>query len=228
MSKVSSVDYPSYTGSSISIGDSNAQTKLLNGILSTNYNMSDNEADIYNYALSTLANILPQLNTFSTDTQSSIQSQLDAYKNQGVDAINQTYTPIISDLKNDIASRFGNLDNSIFNEDINDIESKRSDAVSAFAQDVLAKQSELQNDELNRRYALAQFLSGMSDNIYSNALSTINTALGGSSNVNNYNNNLYNALSKQYLSNNSSNSNLSSALSNALGLSNTSSLFSFL
>lgn len=228
MSKVSNIDYPSYTGSSVSIGDSKATASLLNGVLSTNYNMSDNEAQIYNYALSTLANILPQLNTFSTDTQSSIQSQLDAYKNQGVDAINQTYTPMIRDLKNDIASRFGNLDNSIFSENLDNIESKRSDAVSAFAQDVLSKQSNLENDELDRRYALAQFLSGMSNNIYDNALSTINTALGGSSSVNNYNNNLYNALYKQYLTSSSSNSSLSSALSNALGLSNTSSLLSFL
>lgn len=228
MSKVSNIDYPSYTGSSVAIGDSKATADLLNGVLTTKYNMSDNEAAIYNYALGALANILPQLNTFSTDTQSSIQSQVDAYKNQGMDAINQTYTPVINDLKNDIASRFGNLDNSIFNENLDDIESKRSNAVSAFAQDVLAKQSELTNDELDRRYALASFLSGMSDNIYSNALNAISTALGGTSSINNYNNNLYNALSKQYLTNNSSNNALTSALSNALGLNNSSSFLSFL
>lgn len=228
MSKVSNIDYPSYTGSSVSIGDSKATANLLNGVLSTNYNMSDNEAAIYNYALGTLANILPQLNTFSTDTQNSIQSQLDAYKNQGVDAINQTYTPIITNLKNDIASRFGNLDNSIFSENLDNIESKRSDAISAFAQDVLSKQSELENNELDKRYALASFLSGISDDIYSNALNAVSTALGGSSSVNNYNNNLYNALYKQYLTSNNSNSALSSSLANALGLNTNSSLLSFL
>lgn len=228
MSKVSNIDYPAYTGSSLSIGDSKATANLLNGVISTNYNMSENEANIYNYALSTLANILPQLNTFSPDTQNSIQSQVNAYKDQGIDAINQTYTPVINDLKNDIASRFGNLDNSIFDEKLNNIESKRSDAISAFAQDILAKQSELENDELNRRYSLAQFLSGMSDNIYSNALNAINTALGGSSSVNTYNNNLYNALYKQYLTNNSSNNALSNALSNALGANTISSPLSFL
>lgn len=228
MSKVSNIDYPAYTGSSVSIGGSKAKTNLLNGVVSMDYDMSENQANIYNYALSALANILPQLNTFSTDTQNSIQSQVDAYKNKGVDMINKTYTPVINDLKNDIASRFGNLDNSIFNENLNKIESKRSDAVSSFAQDVLAKQSTLENDELNRRYALAQFLSGVSDDLYNNALNTLSTAMGGSSSVNNYNNNLYNAIYKQYLTNNSSNNAMSNALAGALGLGTASSLFSFL
>ncbi len=231
MSKVSSVEYPTYSGSSVSIGGSKATTGLSNGVLTSNYQMSDNEQAIYDYAMKTLLESLPTVNTLSPETQQSLQSQLNAYTNKGIDSINQIYTPMISDLQNDVASRFGNLDNSIFTDNLNQIESNRSDAISSFAQDILAKQSELEDAQLNRQYSFIDLLTGVSDNIYSNALNAISTALGSSSNANSYNSNLYNALYKQYLSNNTSGSQLASSLGNALGLtsgSGASSILSFL
>lgn len=226
MSKVSSADYPKYSSSSVSIGNSKASTGVNNGVLASDYNMSDDEANIYNYALHTLANILPQLNTFDTDTMSSIQSQVNAYKDSGLQSINKIYNPMITNLENDISSRFGNLDNSIFKDNLNDIESERSNAISSFAQNVLAKQSELESDELTKRYALAEFLNGIANNTFDKALRAINTALGSSANANNYNNDLYNALNA--LKNTNSNSiNPNSLISSLLGLTGnpTSSLF---
>ncbi|MFA7658620.1 MAG: hypothetical protein WCY19_04240 [Candidatus Gastranaerophilaceae bacterium] len=227
MSKVSSTDYPSYSSSSVSIGDSSAKTGVTNGVLSSSYDMSGNEGAIYDYALSTLASILPKLNTFDTDTLSSIQSEVNAYKNQGLDTINETYNPMITNLENDIASRFGNLDNSIFKDDLSDIESERADAVSSFAQNVLAKQSELKSDELTKRYALVELLNGLANDTYSNALNTISTALGSSASANSYNSGLYKALS-DIAGTNSSASTTSSLLSNLLGLSGNSSYSSLL
>ena len=125
-------------------------------------------------------------------------------------------------------SRFGNLDNSIFTDNLSDIESERSDAVSSFAQNVLAKQSGLESDELTKRYALVNLLSGLSDDIYDNALSLISTALSGSSSLNSYNNALYDALSAIESTNSSSSNSTSSLLSNLLGNSNSSSLLSLL
>lgn len=229
MSKVSSADYPTYSSSAVSIGDSKATTGVANNVLTSNYQMSDSEGAIYNYALSTLASILPGINTFDTNTQSSIQSAVDAYKNTGIDDINEIYNPMITSLENDIASRFGNLDNSIFTDNLDEIETKRSDAVSSFAQDILAKQSELESDELTKRYALVNLLSGLADNTYSNALKAISTALGSSNSANSYNSNVYNALSDIASTNSSSNS-ASSILSSILGLNgnSTSSLSSLL
>lgn len=227
MSKVSA-NYPAYSSSAVSVGDSAANTGVLNGVLTSSYKMSDNEKAIYDYALSAIANILPKINTFSPDTLGSIQSSVEAYKNKGIDAINSTYSPMISNLENDIASRFGNLDNSIFSDDLNSIESKRSDAVSAFAQDVLAKQSQLQSDELEKRYSLVELLSGLANNTFDNALNAISTSLGSSSSANNYNNDVYQALSDMSkTSSNSNTGNLSSLLASALGL-NPSSLLTFL
>lgn len=217
MSKVSSVDYPTYTGGQISINNTPvATTSLANGVLNSNYNMNNNEKAIYDYAQSTLANILPQVNTFSPDTLNALQSQLNAYKANGENTINSIYTPMIKSMENDIASRFGNFDNSIFMDNLNSIESKRSNAISSFAQDVLAKQSELENNELNNRYNYINLLNGLQDQTFGNALSAINTALGSSSNANSYSSNLYNALYKQYLQGQNGSNNISSYLSNAL------------
>lgn len=219
MSKVTSANYPSYSNGSASVGDSTAKTGVTNGNLSSSYNMSGDQADIYNYALSTLASILPQLNTFDPNTESSIQSQVNAYKNSGIEDINQTYNPMITSLENDISSRFGNLDNSMFGDNLSKIESERSKAVSSFAQDVLSKQSSLESDELTKRYALVNLLSGLADDTYNNALKTISTALGSSSSANNYNNDLYNALASMEKTNSNSSNNTSSLLSSLLGLS---------
>ncbi len=221
MSKVSSIEYPSFTGGQISVnGQPIASTALSNGVINSNYNMTDTENYIYNYAQNALASILPQLNIFSPDTQSSLQSQIDAYTNQGVNTINSIYNPMIKTLQNDIASRFGNFDNSIFMDNLKSIESKRSDAVSSFAQDIMAKRNKLVNNELSNRYTYADFLNQIQNQTVNNILSYINSALGSSSSANSYNNNLYNALYKQALANQNSTpslNNLNTYLTNNLG-----------
>lgn len=225
MSKVSSANYPSYSSSDISLGGSSASTGVKNGILTSDYNMSGDESDIYNYALSTLANILPQLNTFDPQTTNSIQSSVDAYKSSGLNTINQAYNSSLKNIENDAVSRFGNLDNSAFVDNLNNIESERGKAVSSFAQDVLSKQSQLKSDELTKRYALAEFLNGIANNTYDNALKAISTSLGSSTNANNYNNDLYNAISAlKSTSTNSNSLDLNNLLSNLMG--NTSSSIS--
>ena len=215
MSKVSSADYPSYVGGQVSINNQpKATSGFANGAINSNYNMTDSEKAIYDYAQNTLASILPNVNTFSPDTLNALQSQLNAYKSNGENTINSIYTPMIKSMENDVASRFGNFDNSIFMDNLNNIESKRSNAVSAFAQDVLAKQSELEGNELNNRYNFINLLNGLQNQTYDNALSAINTALGSTSNANTYNSNLYNALYKQSLQNQNGTNNLNSTLSN--------------
>lgn len=233
MSKVSS-NYPNYSSSQLSLGGSSASTGVTNGVLNSDYQMSESEAAIYNYALSTLASILPNLNTFDTDTRSSIKSEVDNYQNSGVQTINDLYASSLLNLENDAASRFGNLDNSVFKDELNSLEAERSNAVSSFAQDVLSKQSSLESDELTKRYALVELLSGLSNGIYSNALGAITTALSGSSSANSYNSRVYDALSAIESTNSSSSgsSSIANLLSGLLGGSEStaglSSLLSFL
>lgn len=217
MSKISS-NYPAYSSSEVNFGNSKATTGVKNGVLTADYNMSGDESGIYNYALSTIANLLPQLNTFDSNTQNSIQSQVNAYKDSAMAGINDIYNPLITKLENDITSRFGNLDNSLFTNNLNSIESERAKAISSFAQDILAKQSSLESDELTKRYALVEFLNGIANNTYDNALKAISAALGGSASQNNYNNDLYNAISAIQKTNSSSNNSSSPLLSILLGL----------
>ena len=80
---------------------------------------------------------------------------------------------MIDNLKSDIAARFGNFDNSVFLNNLNKIESKRSDSISSLAQDILAKKDELVNNELSNRYTYLSFLQDIQNQTNSNILNYI-------------------------------------------------------
>ncbi len=161
----------SYTNGNFSInGQTKASTYKKGDTVYTNYNMSDAEKKIFDYAQNSFLESLPQINVFSDDTKAQLRNQMNAYKNQGIENIESIYTPMINNLKNDVASRFGNYDNSTFLNGLKDIENSRSDAISSFAQDMILKQNDLINDELSRRYNYLDFLNGIQNQTYSNAL----------------------------------------------------------
>ncbi len=208
--------YPSYSTGTIKVnGQTKATTYKKGNNVITNYKMSDAEKQAYNYAQNSFADALPYVNVFDEDTQKNLQSQLDAYTLQGQKIINNVYTPMLNDLKTDIASRFGNLDNSVFMDNLNSIEQNRADAVNNLAQDVTAKRSELINDELSQRYTYLNFLQDIQNQTNSNILSFASSSQANSSSGNSYN-------AQAYSANKSSNglgaySNLTSGLLSSMG-----------
>ena len=113
------------------------------------------------------------VNVFSDDTIKSLNDQVNAYLNQGLNIVNNTYTPMIREMQNDIARRFGNTNNSMFMDNLNDIEAKRADAMSDLAENVMAKRNELINNELSNRYDYLNFLNDYPNQVYSNMLQTL-------------------------------------------------------
>jgi len=209
MGKTSS---PSYSNGYVNVNGSNVASNYRSGNnIYSSYNMSDAEKQIYDYAQNSFLSNLPNVNVFSEDTINQLQNQLGAYTNQGLKLINNTYTPMLNNMKTDIASRFGNFDNSVFMDNLNKIESNRSDSMSAFAQDIMAKQNELYNDELSRRYDYMNFLLGTQNNIDSNILNYLGLA-SQNSNMGN----TYNTTSSKYNSGGFSSNNLFSNLSQSL------------
>lgn len=189
--------YPAYTTGTINVnGQTKAQTSKHGNNVVTNYNMSDTEKQAYDYAQKTFANSLPSVNIFDEDTQKSLQAQLNAYTKQGQKMVDNIYTPMLDNLKNDIASRFGNFDNSVFMDGLKNIEANRADAINNLAQDITAKRSELINDELAQRYAYLNFLQDIQSQANSNILSFVNNSQDNSSSGNSYNAQAYNANQK--------------------------------
>jgi len=72
---------------------------------------------------------------------------LEAMKNKGIQEINDTYLPMIEDLKNDIVSRFGTLNTSTFLDNLNDIEKHRSNAISDLETNLLLESSNMDKAE---------------------------------------------------------------------------------
>ena len=110
-------------------GDEIANVKHSKKGISTNYNLSDDEKNLLDYTNKNLLSGLENINVFSDDLQKEIQSQVDAYRKKGLRTLNETYTPMFRELKADIASRFGNLDNSVFLDNLNEIEKNRTNAL---------------------------------------------------------------------------------------------------
>lgn len=176
-----------------------------NGQIYSNYTMSPWEQMAYEYSQKEFANNLPNVNVFSKETLKNLSDEIDAYKAQGIKQINDIYSPMLKNLQNDVASRFGNLDNSIFLDKLNNIEDKRADSVNALSQDISAKSQELTQNELMNRYNYLNFLNNYQNQFLQNATGMMNATQGG------LNSNL------AFMKNNSTNNgNLQSQMSNAI------------
>ncbi len=192
--------YPSYSSGTINVNGSTKATtyKKKNNVI-TDYNMSDDEKRAYDYAQKSFADSLASVNVFDENTKQNLQSQLDAYTLNGQKIINNIYEPMLDDLKTDIASRFGNFDNSVFMDNLNSIEANRAESINNLAQDVLAKQDELISNELAQRYTYLGFLQDIQNQMNSNILNYTSASQANSSSGNSYN-------AQAYAANNSSSS----------------------
>lgn len=182
MGKTSSTPVQKYSNGIVSInGEQKASQNKIGDTVYSNYNMSDAEKQIYDFSQNSFLENLPNINVFSEATQKNLQNQLDAYTQSGLNAIQSYYTPMLSNLKTDIASRFGNFDNSVFLDKLNSLEANRAGAMNSFAQDILAKRNELINDELSNRYNYLNFLNGIQNQYNTNALNYLQQAGDASS-----------------------------------------------
>jgi len=193
--------------SSITVNGQNksSASSTKNGVKSS-YNMDPYEQAAYNFAQKSFYENMPNVNVFSDETVKNLNNQVNAYLNQGINTIQNTYTPVIREMQNDIARRFGNVNNSIFMDNLNDIESKRAGAISDLAQNVEAKRNELVNNELANRYDYLNFLNGYQNQVYNNMLSMLGL-----------NNNMLNTSNSHLNKNTASNNNSSNGLFNTLG-----------
>ena len=122
--------YPSYSGGAVNIYGNNVASTSKNGnTINSNFYMDKTQEDIYNSIQDNMAGVLKDLFTISDPQRTEWQNQLSAIKNIGMDNINSIYTPLQNSLKNDIASRFGNLDNSVFLDKLNAITDNKSRAI---------------------------------------------------------------------------------------------------
>lgn len=168
------------TSSNISInGQTVANAKNKNGTVSANYNMNADESALLDYTRKNLLSGLENVNVFSPEVRRDIKNQLNAYTKQGIKTINENYKPMIRDLQADIAKRFGNFDNSVFMDNLKSLENSRADALETLTENILAKQADLFQQELDSRYKYINQLSSVNKDIYSNIYSMLNSALSG-------------------------------------------------
>ena len=192
--------YPAYTTGNIVVNGNTVATttKNKNGV-SSSYNMSDTEKDIYNSIQKGLSTSLSNLFEISDEKQKQWNSELDAYKRKGLQQLDSIYTPMETNLKNDIASRFGNFDNSVFMDNLSKITNNKAQAVADFNDDLLSKESELYSSEIANRINYITLLSNLNSIMNNNILNYASAAIGNSESGNNYNHQSYTASNQNAL-----------------------------
>ena len=205
-SKASSVMPNLYSSSTLNLnGQTKATTRQVGSHVFSDYNMNPYEKALYDYSQKTLSEIAPNVNVFSPELLKNMQTQLDTYQKQGQRTINEMYMPMLNNLKNDMASRFGNIDNSMFLDKLSGIENARSNAIAQLAEDLILKRNDLINNELSNRYDYINLLNTL-QNQYT---ADMYNSLGYTSDLMNRTNNLYSNANKQNSSSNSSGLSLS-------------------
>ena len=180
MGKTSSVTVPTpaFSGGSVSLnGQKKATVSRRGNDINSNFDMNDYEKAVYDYAQKNLAQNLPNLNVFDNNTKKDINAQVEAYKQKAMQSLNEMYQPMLKNLTNGVASRFGNVDNSAFLDGLSALEKYRSSALASIAQDVQSQQSTLFNNELSNRYNYINLLNALQNQTNTNALSAISSVL---------------------------------------------------
>lgn len=186
--------YPKYTTGSVNInGENVSKSNKKKNTVNSSYTMNDTEKSIYDGVQSNLATSLQDLFSISDEKQEQWNNQLDSYKKSGIQEIENIYNPMQTALKNDIASRFGNFDNSIFMDNLNNITQNKAQAVADLSESLLQKEDELYTTELANRLNYISLLSGLNTAMNNNMLSYMQLANANSSAGNSYNANAYQA-----------------------------------
>lgn len=189
--------YPEFTNGTVSVnGKTKATAQKVGDNIKTNYKMSKFEKNMFNSIENGMTNGLANLFEISDNERKQWGEQLDAIKNQGIENINNIYTPMERNLKNDIASRFGNFDNSVFLDKLSAITDNKAKAVAELSNNITETQNNLYKEELSNRINTLSFLNGLNTSLNNNILNYTNAAISNASVGNNYNNNAFNATKK--------------------------------
>lgn len=186
--------FPAYSGGAVNINGQNIASTSKNGnTINSNFNMDETQKKIYNSIQGNMAGVLDNLFSVSDPQRTEWQNQLNAMKNVGLQNINDIYTPLQNSLKNDIASRFGNLDNSIFLDKLGAVTNNKSKAIADLANNLLLTQNDLYNNEIQNRMNMLALLDNLNNSLNNNILSYLSLANQNANSGNQYNQAAYQA-----------------------------------
>lgn len=194
MGKRSKPAYPEYSNGEIVIdGRTVATSKKKGNTITTTYNMSDAEKEYQKQLQSGMSTSLGNLLNISDGQKQLWTNQLNALRDKGIKAIESVYTPMETDLRNDVAARFGNMDNSVFLDKLDSITDKKATAIADLSNDLLSAQNELYTNELTNRINIITLLNNLNAALNNTMTNYTNAAIASSQSGNNYNQNAYQA-----------------------------------
>ncbi|MDD3150170.1 MAG: hypothetical protein PHV68_04985 [Candidatus Gastranaerophilales bacterium] len=184
---------PDFADSYIKIGNNTIASTYTDddGNVISQYYQTPEESETYSNINDLINEYLPSLNTLSDKYYDNKELTLQAVKDQSVENLNEIYTPIINELKTDIASRFGSLTNSSFLDELSTIEDARANNVQELNADLILLSNELDDAQLQRNYSFLNLLNTMKSDTITDALNSSTISAGVSDLINNFNLNNY-------------------------------------
>lgn len=136
---------------------------------------------------SLLNQYIPKVDSLSPDYVKQRDDIVKAFTNKGVKAIEDIYKPMINDLQNSIAARFGTLNTSTFLDDLNDVEKNRSNAVQGLTNDAFLVSEELDDAQRRKNYDFINLLSGNKNSYLKDIYQAIGMTNDASQLINSFN-----------------------------------------
>ncbi len=152
----------------------------------TTYKLNEAQQKAYDYAQNAFAEGISSINTFSPEAIQNLNDQVNAYKENALEELDELYTPILQKTRNDAARRFGNLDNTVYLQNLDKVEKQRTNAATKLAQNIVSMQNDLINEEIQNRYNYLNFLNNYQNQIMGNAINASNLATNAANLQNNF------------------------------------------
>lgn len=156
--------------------------------------------------------ILGTLGQTSAETATSYDNMKSSFVNDATATFNKAYTPALDSLRENIASRFGSLNNSEFFNNLNNLEKNRSSALAEIATKGESLKTDLYNQDENKKLSELSVLNGMLNNTQSNATQTASSSISASTVLNDFLNSQWLTDLKNFTTNQNSQKSLWSSL----------------
>ncbi|MEY2702717.1 MAG: hypothetical protein RLY43_1353, partial [Bacteroidota bacterium] len=137
--------------------------------------------------LGQLADYEKNVNVFDPSLTNQWDSMYNDYRNKNLEDFNDINTKQNQALMENVGRRFGNIDTSIYNDKQGDLQKWANESVQDINREANLYRTDLQDNELARRYQYLQQLQGGIDQERANQQSNIAQTLQGAGLINNFN-----------------------------------------
>jgi len=180
---------PKFQGSEVRYGGRTVGKTYLdaNGNMITDYLEDPAEAQRKAQRQSKIDAYEGKINVFDPKMISQWDQTKQAFSDKNREGFDKMWDESSRQTREDTASRFGNIDTSVYSDRMSDLDEMKSNAYTDISRDSQLLREQLQDNELDKRYQYLNWLQSGVDNAESMAQQAYNNATSSNQLINNFN-----------------------------------------